>query len=552
MNETKRAVAYLRVSSVSQIDGHSLDAQERLFHELCRNRGWEVIRVYREEGKSAHVDSIHRRPVFKKLMDDAQKHQFDIVVVHTLDRWSRNLRVTLESLGMLGKLGIGLVSISESNIDYSTPQGMLQMQLMGAFAQYSSESLGVHVRKGQEQRATEGKHTGFLPFGYQSCWEKGLKGERIQRCDPEHPGGIHIHPEEGPAVKELFKRYVSGTTTLAQLAKWFNDQGLRTRNTKRLPDANGNLVTGPRLFTVASVRGLLHNPFFAGKVIYRGKSIPGAHEPLISQDLFDTVQSTLKKNSGRSKTLATRPEREYLLKGLVKCAYCGMPMWAQTYYSGKSYYREHRATRSIAECPAHGGAISCHIIDDQMIELVSAIELKPTWLEEVMSIISLKDEKDRINKEREETLLKRNRMVRAFVDGLIPEEEYLRQKNLLDLALESLVIPEYDAAEEAGKLIMNLPSLWASTGLSERRKVLMTMLDAVYIDVKQTRSIVAVKPKPPFKPILQVAATSKESKIRILKEPLNSSPNGSSVFLVETGESRTPRPEKAARDLLQA
>ncbi len=130
-------------------------------------------------------------------------------------------------------------------------------------------------------------------------------------------------------------------------------------------------------------------------------------------------------------------------------------------------------------------------------------------------------------------------MVRAFVDGLIPEEEYSRQKNLLDLALESLVIPEYDAAEEAGNLIMNLPNLWASASLSERRKVLMTMLDAVYIDVKQTRSIVAVKPKPPFKPILQVAATNKESNIRILKEPLGSSPNGSSVFLVETGESQT-------------
>ena len=44
-----RAVAYLRVSSVSQIDGHSLDAQDRLFHELCKKRGWEPVRTYREE-----------------------------------------------------------------------------------------------------------------------------------------------------------------------------------------------------------------------------------------------------------------------------------------------------------------------------------------------------------------------------------------------------------------------------------------------------------------------------------------------------------------------
>ena len=90
-----KAVAYLRVSSASQIDGHSLDAQERLFRELCKNRGWELVRIYREEGKSAHVEAIARRPLFKQLLDDAAKHEFDVVVVHTLDRWSRNLKITL-------------------------------------------------------------------------------------------------------------------------------------------------------------------------------------------------------------------------------------------------------------------------------------------------------------------------------------------------------------------------------------------------------------------------------------------------------------------------
>ena len=41
-SETKRAVAYLRVSNLSQVDGHSLDAQDRLFHQLCDNRDWEA------------------------------------------------------------------------------------------------------------------------------------------------------------------------------------------------------------------------------------------------------------------------------------------------------------------------------------------------------------------------------------------------------------------------------------------------------------------------------------------------------------------------------
>jgi site-specific DNA recombinase len=72
------------------------------------------------------------------------------------------------------------------------------------------------------------------------------------------------------------------------------------------------------------------------------------------------------------------------------------------------------------------------------------------------------------------------------------------------------------------------------------------MLDAVYIDTKNNPTA-AIKPKPPFKPAFQVAATFKVTDIHILNEPLE----GSSLFLVETGESRTPRPEEAVQDILQ-
>ncbi len=127
-----KAAAYIRVSSVSQVEGHSLDAQERLFRELCKSRSWEAGRIYREEGRSAHVEAIARRPVFRQLLEDAGKGQFNVVVVHTLDRWSRNLKVTLETLGILARHNVGLISITE-NIDYSRPEGMLFTNMLGAF-----------------------------------------------------------------------------------------------------------------------------------------------------------------------------------------------------------------------------------------------------------------------------------------------------------------------------------------------------------------------------------------------------------------------------------
>jgi site-specific DNA recombinase len=93
-----------------------------------------------------------------------------------------------------------------------------------------------------------------------------------------------------------------------------------------------------------------------------------------------------------------------------------------------------------------------------------------------------------------------------------------------------------NATEEAGNLINSLPVLWASANLEERRKLSLTMLDAVYVEAKKTKSIVAIKPKPPFIPIFRVAVSKKDADIRILNEPLETPSKVPSVFMVETGE----------------
>ena len=76
-------------------------------------------------------------------------------------------------------------------------------------------------------------------------------------------------------------------------------------------------------------------------------------------------------------------------------------------------------------------------------------------------------------------------------------------------------------------------NLWAEDTVEEQRKLLLTMLDAIYVDARKSKSIVAIRPKPPFKPVFQVAAAKEGSNIRIINEPIK----GMSVFLVETGES---------------
>jgi len=135
---------------------------------------------------------------------------------------------------------------------------------------------------------------------------------------------------------------------------------------------------------------------------------------------------------------------------------------------------------------------------------------------------------------------KLRRMAKAYVDNLFPDAEYHRQKRLLEMELESLAVPEANAAEEAGRLIQDLPQLLAGATLEERRRLLLTMLDAVYVDAKEEKRIVAIKPKPPFRPVFQVATTREGSGIIMLNEPPEGSPEAQSCFWWRRGRVELP------------
>ncbi len=76
---------------------------------------------------------------------------------------------------------------------------------------------------------------------------------------------------------------------------------------------------------------------------------------------------------------------------------------------------------------------------------------------------------------------------------MMTPEEYRRQKRLLEDRIQALVVPEVDAVEEAGKLLELLPHLWEEADLKERRKILLTMLDGVYVDTVEEKAVVALR-----------------------------------------------------------
>ena len=136
-----------------------------------------------------------------------------------------------------------------------------------------------------------------------------------------------------------------------------------------------------------------------------------------------------------------------------------------------------------------------------------------------MAKIQLADEVERIQQERQQTQQRLKRLGKAYVDGLYPDDDYRREKRALEEKMSTLVIPGIDSAKEAGKLLESLPALWDQANPGERRSLLLTMLDAVYVDTVEEKAIVAIRPKPAFRPLFEIATTRKGSDVTLISEP---------------------------------
>src|SRR5437588_2702894 len=222
---------YVRRSSEMQKDNYSIDAQKRAIRDACRLRGLPEAIFYEDDERSARGEQIANRPAFKKLLDDIQARpgQF-IIIVHTLDRWSRNVMVTLQSFRILSQSRTPFISLSE-HIDYSTPEGMLQLTILAAFAAYFSDMLAKHTSKGKGERAAQGLLNGDVPFGYRHAGTN-LPAEK--------------DPTENPGLRLMGELRIQGMEA-ENIADTLNAAGYRT----------GSKRFGQRLFTKDTVTAIL-------------------------------------------------------------------------------------------------------------------------------------------------------------------------------------------------------------------------------------------------------------------------------------------------------
>ena len=496
-----RAAGYFRVSDEDQVDVYSLDAQRRAFMEFCVQKGWAAVETYNEEGRSAWVESIARRPAFRQMLDDARARRFDVVVTHTLDRFSRNLRVMLDAFHTFSQCDVTYVSIMQE-IDYSKPEGKLFMTMLGAFAQYFSDALSGHTKKGMRERAQQGMFNGEPPFGYVRC------DAECFGLDESHTG-CHVEWDKASKVVDLFERYASGTESMSTLASRLNDQGCRT-NGKRSAEILGEQVkVDRRRFTHWAIRDILKNPFYVGKVRHKDELFDGRHQDIVSQELFDSVQGRMKRNrSNRSVSASCKSRNPHLLTGLLRCGECGNRLWSQTQGSlGETYYRSPDKGYQVS-CKYQGRSFLGRGFHDQTNLLFGKFKLRENWTDWIVENFVRGSDVDSALNKRKAIQDRVERARRLYLDGDLDWQGFTKIKEEAETALASVYVPEFDDVVEAGKVLSDFGTLWRCSSVARRNMLLRSMLNSIYVDL-DCRKLVGLSPKESFfAPILAMADRS--------------------------------------------
>lgn len=485
---------YVRRSSIMQRDNYSIEAQKRAIIEECARRNLPPPVFYEDDERSARGEQIAKRPAFKKLLEEAEAGRVQVIMVHTLDRWSRNVMVTLQSFRILSEHQTAFVSLSE-HIDYSTPEGRLQLTILAAFAAYFSDMLAKHTSKGKSERAAQGLYNGDVPFGY-------------RRTGPKLPP--EQDPKNFPGLRLIGELRMNGVEA-EKIADELNKAGYRT----------GSKRFGNRLFTGDTVTAILRNVFYAafapgddcGTVTYHDERHRGQHQAAFTfEEQIRAVTQSMYRASGRSEPA----RRVYEFAGYIACAHCKLTLRCQGHSQTRhTYYRDGAKTRRLP-CPL-GGALTVRVdlVREQFGELLKGLVLPENWREMIRrKIVELAGragaDTSTSEREKERLKLKRSRILKQHREGYIDDDEMHMELGAVELALCELESAEVDGVKldeiiAAGERIPGVAALWEEATVEERREMVMVLLEpgGLYYDLEK-KAIAAIKPRPAFLPLLRM------------------------------------------------
>lgn len=279
----KVAVIYARFSSHNQRE-ESIEQQVAEATLWASQHGYQIARVYEDHAISGRSD---KRPDFQRMLRDAERGQFGVVIAYKSNRIARNMLHALQYEAKLEAFGVKTFYVKEEFGD--TAAGRFALRTMMNVNQFYSENLAEDVKRGMMQNAQECKVNGMVAYGY----KRGADGR------------YEVNETEAEVVRYIYSSTLAGKT-FAEMARELNERGIKTRR--------GNE------WKKGSFYALCHNENYIGVYSYNGVVVEGGVPAIIDRKEWQAVQEYL---AWKEKALAHKTSADYLLTGKLICGECG-------------------------------------------------------------------------------------------------------------------------------------------------------------------------------------------------------------------------------------
>ena len=416
-----KAYIYIRVSTEEQVANYSLANQEKGCRDFAKARGWEVEKVFREEGESG---TWFKRTQIQNLLEYCRKTKKEpkALIVYNIDRFARDVEVHYAIKAILNKYKVSLFSVSQP-ID-SSPEGQLMETIFAGTSQYENKIRGRRAKDGLRKRFEAGYWCWGAPFGYKNI--KTADGQKIVVPDPE----------TAPHITFAFNEYAKGIYSKVQIARKLRRRGLKTKTGKKV---------WPQF-----IDKILRNKFHAGIMVSEkwNEERQGVHQPLIDMETFTKVQLIL-----HGKSVAAIPRTkcrpEYPLRGFIKCPVCLNPLTASQSIGHGGKYRYYHCYSK----PRHGSSYSKEKVETEFMDYLHSIIPNESRLklfkEVVIDVWETKKKEAGINiKRTEEEILKLEEKRKKIIDSIV-EKEISKEEGrlLLDEIQEKLELLNLEKSE---------------------------------------------------------------------------------------------------------
>ena len=305
MEYIKRTVAiYARVSTEHEAQIAALENQLDWYKPyLAAHPEWVVVEWYVDEGITG--TSAEKRPEFMRMIEDAKKHKFDLILTREVSRFARNTVDTLQYTRMLKEHGVEVYFINDG-IKTFDGDGELRLALMATLAQDESRKTSIRVKSGQQTSMDNGVYYGNGNIlGY----------DRVEQLLPDKSKTVDflINPEQAETVRMIYDMYLAGYG----LVKIKDELERRGRKTSQ----------GMDKWFPTVISHVLKNSFYCGIMTYHKEFTPdylkqkkvknygqieltqtkGKHEPIVTVEEFERVQHIMAQKRTECKNLNVGP-----------------------------------------------------------------------------------------------------------------------------------------------------------------------------------------------------------------------------------------------------